>query len=36
VIDLHCVPKLREGIEKITRDANITLAASASLAAPTT
>jgi hypothetical protein len=36
VIDLHCVPKLREVIDKITRDVNITLPASASLAAPTT
>jgi hypothetical protein len=36
VIDLNCVPKLREVIEKITRDATITLAASESLAAPTT
>jgi hypothetical protein len=35
VIDLYCVPKLREIIEKIIRDANITLAASASLVAPT-
>jgi hypothetical protein len=36
VIDLHCVTKLREVIEKISGDANITLAASAWLAAPTT
>jgi hypothetical protein len=35
VIDLHCVHKERAVIEKIIRDANIILAASASLAAPT-